>query len=129
MKLFEALGQYLFPVPDAFDLIVVQFLLLEVDQRILLAIDIPTLEGKVKIKIDPGTQPGKILRLRGKGLPDVNGYGRGDLLVSINVWIPKNLSKEEKKTIEKFIESPNFTPAPDASEKSFFQRMKNFFEQ
>jgi molecular chaperone DnaJ len=93
------------------------------------SIDIPTLEGKVKIKIDVGTQPGKILRLRGKGLPDVNGYGRGDLLVSINVWIPKTLTKDEKKIIERFAESPNFTPAPDSTEKSFFQRMKNFFEQ
>lgn len=55
--------------------------------------EIPTLEGKVKVKVEPGTQPGKILRLRGKGLPDVNGYGKGDLLVKVNVWIPKSLSK------------------------------------
>ena len=93
------------------------------------SIDIPTLDGKAKIKIDPGTQPGKILRLRGKGLPDVNGYGHGDLLVAINVWIPKNLTREERKMIEKFIDSPNFTPAPDQSEKSFFQRIRNLFEQ
>ena len=93
------------------------------------SIDIPTLEGKAKIKIDPGTQPGRILRLRGKGLPDVNGYGRGDLLVTINVWIPKNLSKDEKKIIEKFAESGNFKPNPDSSDKNFFQRMKGFFEQ
>ena len=62
--------------------------------------EIPTLEGKVKVKVEPGTQPGKILRLRGKGLPDVNGYGKGDLLVKVNVWIPKTLSKEDKKIVE-----------------------------
>lgn len=57
-------------------------------------VEIPTIEGKVKVKIEAGTQPGKILRLRGKGLPDVNGYGKGDLLAKVNVWIPKNLSKD-----------------------------------
>jgi molecular chaperone DnaJ len=91
-------------------------------------LEVPTLEGKVKIKIDAGTQPGKILRLRGKGLPEINGYGKGDMLVHINVWIPKNISKEEKKIIEKFTESSNFSPAPDLSDKSFFQRVKGYFE-
>ena len=90
-------------------------------------VEIPTVEGKVKIKIDPGTQPGKILRLRNKGLPDVNGYRRGDLLVSINVWVPKNLSKEEQKLIEKLGDSPNFIPRPDRSEKNFFERMRSYF--
>ncbi|MFC2081290.1 molecular chaperone DnaJ [Bacteroidota bacterium] len=90
-------------------------------------VEIPTVEGKVKIKIEPGTQPGKILRLRNKGLPDVNGYRKGDLLVSINVWIPKNLSKEEQKLIEKFGDSPNFIPSPDKSEKNFFERMRGYF--
>jgi molecular chaperone DnaJ len=90
--------------------------------------EVPTIEGKVKIRIDPGTQPGKILRLRGKGIPDINGYGTGDLLVSINVWIPKELSKEEQKVFEKLKESPNFIPNPDKNEKNFFERMKNFFE-
>jgi molecular chaperone DnaJ len=90
--------------------------------------EIPTVEGKVKIRIEPGTQPGKILRLRGKGLPDVNGYGVGDLLVSINVWVPKNLSKEEQKIFEKLKDSPNFIPNPDLSEKGFFEKMKGFFE-
>jgi molecular chaperone DnaJ len=90
-------------------------------------VEIPTIESKVKIKIDPGTQPGKILRLRGKGLPDVNGYGTGDLLVSINIWIPKELTKEEQKVFEKFKESPNFIPKPDQNDKSFFERMKSFF--
>ena len=92
-------------------------------------IEVPTVEGKVKIKIEPGTQPGKILRLRGKGLPEVNGYGVGDILVNINVWIPKVLSKEERKVVEKFIESPSFKPNPDKSDRNFFERMKNYFEQ
>jgi molecular chaperone DnaJ len=91
-------------------------------------VEVPTVEGKVKIKIDAGTQPGKILRLKGKGLPDVNGYGHGDLLVTINVWVPKNLSKDEKSLIEKFTKSANFTPNPDSSERNFFERMRGFFE-
>lgn len=91
-------------------------------------VNIPTIESKVKIKIDPGTQPGKILRLRGKGLPDVNGYGKGDLLVAITVWIPKNLNKEEQKMFEKLKDSSTFVPNPDKDDKNFFDRMKNFFE-
>lgn len=91
-------------------------------------VEIPTLDGKVKIKIEPGTQPGKILRLRNKGIPNVNGYGKGDLLVSINVWIPKSLSNEEKKMLQKLGESPNFEPRPSNSDKSFFEKMRNFFE-
>lgn len=91
------------------------------------AVEIPTVESKVKIKIEAGTQPGKILRLRNKGIPDVNGYNKGDLLVSINVWIPKNLTREEQKLIEKFGDSPNFIPRPDKSEVNFFERMKGYF--
>ena len=91
-------------------------------------VEIPTVDGKVKIKIEPGTQPGKILRLRGKGLPEVNGYGKGDLLVNINVWVPKNLSKEEQKQVEQLANSDNFKPQPSADDKNFFDRMKNFFE-
>ena len=90
-------------------------------------VEVPTITGKVKVKIEAGIQPGKILRLRGKGLPDVNGYGRGDLLVNINVWIPKNLSKEERKLMEKFLESDNFKPAPSQHDKGFFHKVKNFF--
>lgn len=89
--------------------------------------EIPTVEGKVKVKIDPGTQPEKILRLRGKGLPDVNGYGRGDLLVRVHVWIPKKISHEEKKVLEKLQESPAFKDGPSASEKTFFEKMKDIF--
>ena len=90
--------------------------------------EIPTLDGKVKIKIEPGTQPGKILRLRGKGLPEVNSYGKGDLLVNINVWIPKNLNKEERKILEKLDESGNFKPSPGSFDRNLFSRMKNYFE-
>ncbi len=91
-------------------------------------VEIPTVDGKVKIKIEPGTQPGKILRLRGKGLPEVNGYGKGDLLANINVWIPKNLSKEEQKQVEQLGNSDNFKPQPTSEDRNFFERMKNFFE-
>lgn len=91
-------------------------------------VEVPTVDNNVKIKIDPGTQPGKILRLRGKGLPEVNGYGRGDLLVNVNVWIPKNLTREESKLIEKFRESGSFTPNPDKNDKGFFDRMRGYFE-
>jgi len=91
-------------------------------------IEIPTIEGKVKIKIDPGTQPGKILRLRGKGVPDVNGYGKGDLLVTLSVWIPKTLTNEEKRALTKLNESENFTPKPSSSDKNFFEKMRGFFD-
>jgi molecular chaperone DnaJ len=91
-------------------------------------VEIPTVDTNVKIKIEPGTQPGRILRLRGKGLPEVNGYGRGDLLVNVNVWIPKTISREELKIIDKLRESKSFEPAPDKNDKGFFERMKGYFE-
>ena len=91
-------------------------------------VEVPTVENNVKIKIDPATQPGKILRLRGKGLPEINGYGHGDLLVNVNVWIPKHLSREEMKTIEKLKESDSFTPRPDKEDKNFFERMRGYFQ-
>ena len=90
--------------------------------------EIPTVDGKVKVKIEAGTQPEKILRLRGKGIPDVNGYGRGDLLVRVHVWIPKKLSNEEKRALEKLQDTPGFQGGPSAQEKSFFQKMKDMFE-
>lgn len=89
-------------------------------------VEIPTVEGKVKVKVDPGTQPGKILRLKGKGLPEVNSYHRGDLLVRINVFVPKELSKEDSKIVEKLKESPSFTPS-EADEQNFFSKMKGMF--
>ena len=90
-------------------------------------VEIPTIEGKVKVKIEAGTQPGKILRLRGKGLPDVNGYSKGDLLAKVNVWIPKNLSKDEKKLVEKMKEAEGFKPG-SGDKKSIFSKMKDFFD-
>ncbi len=98
------------------------------DAALGVPVEIPTIDGKVKIKVEPGTQPGKILRLRGKGLPDINGYGKGDLLVNISVWVPKNLSREESQTISKLRDSDNFTPNPNREDKSFFERMKSYFE-
>jgi molecular chaperone DnaJ len=92
------------------------------------SIEVPTLDGKAKLKIDAGTQPGKVLRLKGKGIPDVNGYGKGDLLVSINIWTPHHLSSEEKKTLEKLRDSDNFKPHPNKKDKGFFDRMKEMFE-
>ncbi len=88
--------------------------------------EIPTLTSKVKIKIDPGTQSGKILRLRGKGLPDINGYGKGDLLVRINVYIPKTINKEDKKLLEQIKASDSFNPVNKKPE-SIFDRFKGYF--
>jgi molecular chaperone DnaJ len=90
-------------------------------------IKIPTVSGSVKIKLDAGTQSGKILRLKGKGIPSINGYGKGDLLIHINVWTPQNLSKEEKVFFEQSRESENFQPNVNASNKSFFDRVKEMF--
>ena len=92
------------------------------------SVEIPTLEGKVKVKIDPGTQPGKILRLKNKGIPDINGYGKGDLLVKVNVWIPKNLSKEDKKAMEELKERSFLRPSNIENKKGFFKKVKDFFE-
>ncbi|MBQ6684138.1 MAG: molecular chaperone DnaJ [Bacteroidales bacterium] len=91
------------------------------------SIEIPTLTGKVKVKIEAGTSSGKVLRLKGKGLPTVNGYGRGDMLVCLNVWVPKNLSREEKETLTRLDKSPNFQPSPSKSERGFFDKMKDLF--
>jgi molecular chaperone DnaJ len=90
-------------------------------------IEVPTLEGKARIKIEPGTQGGKVLRLKGKGLPMVNSYGRGDLLVNINIWTPQATSKEEKAMLEQLEQSDNFKPNPKKTDKSFFERMKEVF--
>ena len=91
------------------------------------SIEIPTIGGKAKIKIDPGTQSGKVLRLKGKGLPILQGYGQGDLFVHINVWTPKKVSKEEREILEKLRESENFKPNPDKEDRNFFGRMKDMF--
>lgn len=91
-------------------------------------VEVPTVDAKAKIKIEPGTQSGKVLRLKGKGLPDVNSYGRGDLLVEISVFTPTHLTAEEKKTLENLKTSKNFVPNPNKKEKGFFERMKDYFE-
>ena len=91
------------------------------------AVEIPTIDGKVKVKIDSGTQPGKVLRLRGKGLPNVNGYGTGDLLVNISIYVPEALNKEEKSTLEKMEASDNFKPNTSVKEK-IFKKFKSFFD-
>tara|TARA_B110000285_G_scaffold152780_1_gene170622 strand:+ start:560 stop:1669 length:1110 start_codon:yes stop_codon:yes gene_type:complete len=91
------------------------------------SIEIPTVSGKAKIKIEAGTQSGKVLRLKGKGLPILQGYGKGDLFVHINVWTPKSVSKEEKEILENLKKSDNFVPSPDHTDKGFFQRMKDMF--
>ena len=90
--------------------------------------EIPTVDSKVKVKIEAGTQPEKILRLRGKGLPDVNGYGKGDLLVRVHVWIPKKLNSEEKKMLEKLQTMPAFNSDPDQSDKNIFDKMRDIFD-
>ena len=94
-------------------------------------VEIPTIDGKVKVKIEPGTQPGKVLRLRGKGLPQVNSYGysngTGDLLVNVSVYIPETLSKDEKQALEKMQNSDNFTPNLSIKEK-IFKKFKNLFD-
>lgn len=90
-------------------------------------VEIPLLEGKAKVKLPAGTQSGQVLRLQGKGLPEINSYNVGDLIVNVNVWTPKTLSKEEKATIEKLMTSENFQPKPGKNEKSFFSKVKQFF--
>ncbi len=90
--------------------------------------EVPLVEGKAKITINAGTQSGKMVRLRGKGLPSVQRHGKGDMLVNINVWTPKQLSSEEQKTLESFRSSENFQPMADHDEKSFFQKVKDLFE-
>ena len=98
-----------------------------IDAALGTSVEVPTLEGKAKIKIDAGTQGGKVLRLKGKGVPALNSYSRGDLLVNINVWTPQQLSSEEKKTLEKLRDAENFKPKPGKGDKSFFERMKEYF--
>ena len=81
----------------------------------------------MKIKIDAGTQGGKILRLRGKGVRDINGYGKGDQLIHVNVWTPKKLNSDEKAMLEKLRASPHFEPQPGKGEKGFFEKIREFF--
>lgn len=91
--------------------------------------EVPTLDGKVRIKVAPGTQPGKVVRLRNKGLPNINGYGTGNMLVHINVWTPQELNSEERKTLEKLRSSTHFTPNPTKEQRGFFSKIREFFGQ
>jgi molecular chaperone DnaJ len=91
------------------------------------SVDIPTLGSKAKIKIDPGTQSGKVLRLKGKGLPSINSYGRGDQLIIVNIYTPTKLTTEEKKTLEQLKSSQNFQPSADRKDRTFFDKMKDIF--
>ena len=91
--------------------------------------EIPGIDGNIKLKIEPGTQGGRVIRLKGKGLPSVNSYeSKGDLLVTLHVWTPRILSKEERAILEKLAKSPNFAPNPTEKDKGFFSRMKDIFE-
>jgi molecular chaperone DnaJ len=90
-------------------------------------LEVPTIDGRAKIKIPAGTQSGKIFRLKGKGFPAVNSYEKGDQLVHVNVWTPQHLSSEEKAMLEKLSKSPNFKPNPDKNEKSFFDKVREMF--
>ena len=90
--------------------------------------DIDTVSGKARIKLEPGLQSGKILRLRGKGIKSINGYGAGDLLVHVNVWTPKELNKEQRTFFEKMQGNENFEPKPEKSDKSFFEKVKDMFD-
>ncbi|HZH66387.1 MAG TPA: molecular chaperone DnaJ [Flavisolibacter sp.] len=90
-------------------------------------IEVPTIDGRAKIKIPAGTQSGKIFRLKGKGFPAVNSYEKGDQLVHVNIWTPQAVSSEEKAMLEKLAHSPNFKPNPDKNEKSFFDKMREMF--
>lgn len=89
--------------------------------------EVPTIDGKAKIKIPPGTQSGKIFRLKGKGFPGVNTYERGDQLIHVNVWTPQHVTPEEKTMLEKLNDSPNFQPKPDKNERSFFDKVREMF--
>ena len=90
-------------------------------------VEVPTIDGKAKIKIPAGTQSGKIFRLKGKGFPEVNSYSKGDQLIHVNIWTPQNISNEEKDMLEKLNDSNNFKPQPDKSDKSFFEKIKEAF--
>ncbi|TAE95510.1 MAG: molecular chaperone DnaJ, partial [Runella slithyformis] len=98
-----------------------------VDAVLGTSVEVPTIDAKAKVNIEAGFQSGKTLRLKGKGIKEVNGYVVGDQLIHVNIWTPKQISKEERAMLEKLRESANFKPNPDKSDKSFFDRMKDYF--
>ena len=89
--------------------------------------EIDTVQGPVRIRLEAGIQSGKILRLKAKGIPSLNGYGKGDLLVHVNVWTPQHLSKEQKQFFESMRDDEHFVPEPKKGDKSFFDRVKDMF--
>jgi len=99
-----------------------------IDAALGYSAEVPTIDGKAKIKIEPGTQSGKLLRLKGKGIPEINSYHRGDEIIHVNIWTPKALSAEERGILERLRDSPNFKPQPGKNDKSFFEKMKEYFE-
>ncbi len=98
------------------------------DASIGTQVEVPTLDGKVRIKIPPGTQSGKIFRLQDKGLPTVQGYGKGDQLIHVNVWTPKKLTQEERDLLEKMRSMPNFTPSPQKSDRTLYEKLRDYFK-
>lgn len=90
-------------------------------------VEVPTIDGRAKIKIPAGTQSGRIFRLKGKGFPAVNSYEKGDQLIHVSVWTPQHLSADEKAALEKLAQSPNFKPSPDKNEKGFFDKIREMF--
>ncbi len=90
-------------------------------------VEVPTITGKVKVKVAPGTQSGSILKLRGKGIKQVNGYGKGDQLIHIHVWTPQQLTKKEHELITALRSATNLTPTPSKKERGFFDRVRSFF--
>ena len=90
-------------------------------------VEVPTIDGRARLSIEPGTQPGKVLRLRGKGLPSPNGYGNGDMLINVMVYVPQNLSADEKAAIEKLKGSPNMTPS-ESEKRNIFSRLRHLFD-
>lgn len=99
-----------------------------IDAALGYSAEVPTIDGKAKIKIEAGTQSGKLLRLKGKGIPEVNSYQRGDQIIHVNIWTPKVLNAEEREILEKLRDSANFKPQPGKNDKSFFDKMKEYFE-
>jgi molecular chaperone DnaJ len=92
-----------------------------------ISVEVPTIDGKAKIKIPPGTQSGKIFRLKGKGFPSVNSYDKGDQLIHVNVWTPQHVTAEEKQLLEKMQHSESFQPKPEKGDKSFFDKVREMF--
>jgi molecular chaperone DnaJ len=93
------------------------------------SVEVPSLDGKIRFKIPPGTQSGKLMRMQGKGLPSLQGAGKGDQIVHVNVWTPKKINDEEKRLLEKLKDMPNFQPNPGKEERSFFDRIRDFMQQ